>query len=258
MARTHQAARVATGGSAPRVALAQREARKSAPRVALAQREARKSAPTEGGVKGQKAGAGAGGTYARLQETARGEEKDKEKEEAETRKRLLLAQSRANMKAWYRKIGMEWSSSEGEGEAEGEAAEEGGSASAAVGGKRAAMGASDGRKAGARKRKAGRRLVVAAAESSSSSSSSSESSSESSGDEAGKKSGKAEEAKADDNDIAVGHTVHIEGLVVALDMNGRTGVVTGRYHDRWVVRVDGKDCNFAAKNLRLERVEVSD
>ena len=217
--------------------------------MALAQREARKSAPTEGGVKGQKAGAGAGSTYARLQEKARGgKEKEKEKEEAENRKRLLLAASRAARKVWYRKIG--WPSDD-EGEAEGEAA---------VGGKRAAMGASDGRKAGPRKRKAGRRLVVAAAESSSSSSSSSESSSESSGDEAGKKSGKAEvkaeEAKADDNDIAVGHTVHIEGLVVSVDMNGRTVVVTGRYHDRWVVRVDGKDCNFAAKNLRLERVEV--
>ena len=145
-------------------------------------------------------------------------------------------------------VGLDWSSSEGEGEA---------SAAEKAGGEKSVKASVKSEvKAGPRKRKAGRRLVVAAAESSSSSSSSSESSSESAGDEAGKKSGKAEEAKADDNDIAVGHTVHIEGLVVALDMNGRTGVVTGRYHDRWVVRVDGKDCNFAAKNLRLERVEV--
>ena len=64
------------------------------------------------------------------------------------------------------------------------------------------------------------------------------------------------EAKAKADDIAVGHTVHIEGLLVAVDMNGRTDVVTGRYHDRWVVRVDGKDCNFAAKNLRLEVVDL--
>ena len=63
-------------------------------------------------------------------------------------------------------------------------------------------------------------------------------------------------AKVKADDIAVGHTVHIEGLVVAVDMNGRTGVVQGRYHDRWLVRVDGKDCNFPAKNLRLERVDL--
>ena len=135
-----------------------------------------------------------------------------------------------------------------------------GAGKAASSGKRDAA---NGRKAGPRKRKTGRRLVVAAE--SASSSSSSESSSESSGDEAAekapvKKSVKASEVKAKaevkTDDIAVGHTVHIEGLVVAVDMNGRTSVVQGRYHDRWVVRVDGKDCNFATKNLRLERVDL--
>jgi len=70
------------------------------------------------------------------------------------------------------------------------------------------------------------------------------------------------EGKKASEEIAVGHWVRIEGLVNAVEMNGRTGVVRRRHGcvttGRWQVRVDGKDHTLAERNLRLERVEVED
>jgi hypothetical protein len=73
--------------------------------------------------------------------------------------------------------------------------------------------------------------------------------------EAGVKTEVQVKVKADE--IAVGHWVRIDGLVVAVEMNGRTGLVRGRHYERWVVRVDGKDSTFPAKNLSLERVDLN-